>query len=258
MLRRRSRGSNGTQVAQIHNDKQVYALLGRLFEGVVADDEVGARMQRIDAVVQQQFRRPDATITMKLVAGEDRAVVTGKTDLRPGVVLVMDAVTGHRVWGGELSAMAALSKGQIRARGPVAKILQLIDAIALVAPRYRAQLDGLASGAAASGDEAASEAAAAAEGAAAGEVVAEDAAEEAAAQEEAAEEVASAEASAEEAPSEEAPAEEAPAEEAPAEEAPAEEAPAEEAPAEEAPAEEPAAEEDAPQSGGDAPPAADD
>ena len=55
----------------------------------------------------------------------------------------MDAATGHRVWLGELSAMTALSKGQIRARGPVAKILRLIDLIALVAPRYRAQIDAL-------------------------------------------------------------------------------------------------------------------
>lgn len=164
-------------MAQIHNDQQVYALLGKLFESAVADDVVGARLQKIDAVVQHQFRRPDAIVTMKLVAGEDRVVTTGKTDLRPDVVLVLDAVTGHRVWLGELSAMAALSKGQIRARGPVAKILQVIDAIAVVAPRYRAQLDALAAGGEASSEGA--EAAAVAESAAAEEVAAEEAADEA-------------------------------------------------------------------------------
>ena len=57
-------------MAQIHNDQQVYALLGRLFESVIADEELGARLHTVDAVVQQQFRRPDATVTMKLVAGE--------------------------------------------------------------------------------------------------------------------------------------------------------------------------------------------
>ncbi len=185
-------------MAQINNDQQVYALLGRLFESVVADDEIGPRLGRIDAVVQQQFRRPDATVTIKLVAGEDRAVITGLTDLRPDIVLVMDAATGHRVWIGELSVMTALSKGQIRARGPVAKILQLIDLIALVAPRYRAQLEGVtAVGAPAEGVPVA-----------------------------------------EESPAEEAPADEASAEEVPvAEETPAEETPAEETPAEETPAE---------------------
>ena len=99
-------------MAQIHNDQQVYALLGRLFESAVADEEVGPRLRTVDAVVQQQFRRPDATVTLKLLAGEDPAVITGKTDLRPEVVLVMDAATGHRVWLGELSAMTALSKGR--------------------------------------------------------------------------------------------------------------------------------------------------
>ncbi len=200
-------------MAQINNDQQVYALLGRLFESVVADDEIGPRLGRVDAVVQQQFRRPDATVTMKLVAGEGREVITGLTDLRPDIVLVMDAATGHRVWIGELSVMTALSKGQIRARGSVAKILQLIDLIALVAPRYRAQLEGVT-----------------AVGAPAEEVPV-------------AEQTPAEEAPAEEAPAEEAPAEEVPvAEEALAEAAPVEDVPvvaeasAEEAPADEAPA----------------------
>ena len=221
-------------MAQIQNDQQVYALLGTLFEGVVADDEIGPRLQRIDAVVQQQFKRPEATITMQLTAGEDRAVVTGKTHQRPDVVLVMDAVTGHRVWLGELSAMTALSKGQIRARGPVAKILLLIDAIALVAPRYQAQLEGLAGG----GDTASAgaQAAAVVEEAAAAEAAAEDAAAEAPAAEEPAAEEPAAEAPAAEAPAAEEPAAEEPAAEAPAAEEPAAEEPAAEEPAAEAPA----------------------
>lgn len=179
-------------MAQIQNEQHVYALLGRLFEAAAADDVIGPRLQAVDAVVQQEFRRPNATVTMKLVAGEDREVVTGPTELRPEVVLVMDAATGHRVWLGELSAMTALSKGQIRARGPVAKILKLIDLVAVIAPRYRAQLEGTPAVTAGSSEEQA-------------------------------EETPADDAQAEEAPAEESPAEE-PQAEAPAEEAPAEDA----------------------------------
>ena len=41
-------------MAQIHNDQQVYALLGRLFESAVADDEVGR------APAHDRRRRPAA------------------------------------------------------------------------------------------------------------------------------------------------------------------------------------------------------
>ncbi len=124
------------------DDQEVYASLGRLLEEIVADERIGTQMQRADGVVQYQFRRPDAVVTLRLVAGEDRTVVFGQTDARPDVTLVMDALTGHRIWLGELSVMTALNKGQVRARGPVAKILTLIPPVKAAAPHYRDLLAG--------------------------------------------------------------------------------------------------------------------
>ena len=83
MLRRR-RGSKGTQWRRsITTSRCTPCSAG--CSSPSSPTTRSARACSARRVVQQQFRRPDATITMKLVAGEDREVITGKTDLRPEV-----------------------------------------------------------------------------------------------------------------------------------------------------------------------------
>jgi putative sterol carrier protein len=65
----------------------------------------------------------------------------GATSLQPEVILVMDADTGHRLWLGHVNVTVALARGEIKARGPVAKILRLVPLAQPVFPRYKAQLE---------------------------------------------------------------------------------------------------------------------
>jgi putative sterol carrier protein len=121
--------------------EEVYANLGRLFEDVVADDDLRARFQGTDTVFQYRMRRPDSQVTVKALGEEDPQVEFGITELRPEVVLAMDADTAHRFWLGKVNVTVALARGQISARGPVAKILKLVPLVRPVFPRYRAQLE---------------------------------------------------------------------------------------------------------------------
>ena len=199
------------------DEREIYATLGEeLFEDLLADPATARQFVKADGVVQWQFRNPRAEITTTAIAGEATAVALGPTDRKADVIVAMDADTAHGFWLGKVSIITALSAGQIKARGPVAKILSLVPLVKLAAPRYEALLTNLASAAAATPEPAG-------DGAPAEELPAEAPAEELPA----------------EAPAEELPAE-APAEELPAE-APAEELPAE-APAEELPVEAPAEE----------------
>jgi hypothetical protein len=52
----------------------------------------------------------------------------------------MDADTAHRLWLGKVNVTTALARGQISARGPVAKILQLVPLVPPVRTRYESQL----------------------------------------------------------------------------------------------------------------------
>jgi hypothetical protein len=120
--------------------EDVYANLGRLFEDIIADDELGPRLRGTDTVVQYRMRRPDSQLTVKALQEEELQVDFGVTELRPEVVLAMDADTLHRFWLGKINITAALARGQINARGPVAKILALVPLVVPVRERYAARL----------------------------------------------------------------------------------------------------------------------
>ena len=52
----------------------------------------------------------------------------------------MEADTAHRFWLGKVNVTVALARGQMKAKGPVAKILKLVPLVKPVFPRYRQQL----------------------------------------------------------------------------------------------------------------------
>ena len=56
-------------------------------------------------------------------------------------MMSMEADTAHRFWLGEVNVTVALARGQIKAKGPVAKILKLVPLTKPVFPRYKAQLE---------------------------------------------------------------------------------------------------------------------
>ncbi len=120
--------------------EDVYAHLGRLFEDVVADEDLSARLRGVDTVVQYRMRRPDSQLTVQALEAGDLRVDFGVTELRPEVILAMDADTAHRYWLGKINVTAALARGQISARGPVAKILKLVPLVVPIRERYASRL----------------------------------------------------------------------------------------------------------------------
>jgi len=76
-----------------------------------------------------------------MVDGEEGEVDTGQTDLEPEVVMSMEADTAHKFWLGKVNVTVALARGQMKAKGPVAKILKLVPLVKPVFPRYREMLE---------------------------------------------------------------------------------------------------------------------
>jgi hypothetical protein len=121
-------------------EQEVYEHLGRVFEEMVADPELGRQFQRANTVVQYRYREPEATITADIREGVQPCVYLGGCDLEPEVVMTMDADTAHSFFLGRVNVTVALARGQIKAKGPVAKILKLVPLVRPVFPRYEAQL----------------------------------------------------------------------------------------------------------------------
>ena len=120
---------------------EVYATIGKLFQDLKDDEELAPKFRQANTIVQYQYREPESRITVKLIEGEDGQVDFGDTVLEPEVVMTMDADTAHRFWLGKVNVTVALARGQMKAKGPVAKILRLVPLVKPVFPRYRRQLE---------------------------------------------------------------------------------------------------------------------
>jgi putative sterol carrier protein len=118
------------------DEDEVYRFIGRLFQELAVDPELAPKLQKADTTVQYQLRDPEAQITVNLRPGTDIQVDLGPSELDPEVTMSMEADTAHRFWLGEVNITVALARGEIKAKGPVAKILRLVPLVKPSFPRY--------------------------------------------------------------------------------------------------------------------------
>lgn len=87
-------------------------------------------------VVRFNYSNPRAAITvvMKQPVVE---VIVGETDVQPDVVMSLSSDNANKYWRGQYNVAVGLAKGEVRAKGPVTKILKLIPATKPLFPIYR-------------------------------------------------------------------------------------------------------------------------
>jgi hypothetical protein len=122
-------------------EQDVYEKLGRLLEELLEDPMLAVQFQRADTIVQYILDAPAATLTVDIRAEAEPTVVFGHCDLMPEVTMAMAADTAHRFFLGHVNVTVALARGEIRAHGPVAKILKLVPLVRPFFPRYQALLE---------------------------------------------------------------------------------------------------------------------
>jgi putative sterol carrier protein len=120
--------------------EEVYDTLGRLFIEITEDEELAAKFRKANTIVRYEHSDPEAVITVLLKDGEESRVDFGESALEPEVTMTMEADTAHRFWLGQVNVTVALARGQIKATGPVAKILKLVPLTKPLFPRYKALL----------------------------------------------------------------------------------------------------------------------
>ena len=120
---------------------EVYDTLGRLFAEIIEDEELAPKFKKANTIVRYEHTEPDAVITVLIKDGEEARVDIGETDLEPEVAMTMAADTAHRFWLGQVNVTVALARGEIKATGPVAKILKLVPLTKPLFPRYKALLE---------------------------------------------------------------------------------------------------------------------
>ncbi len=128
-------------MAYFKDADEVYRYIGTLFQQLADDEELVPKFRKANTIVQYQYREPESQITVELLEDGEGRVDCGETTMEPEVVMTMEADTAHRFWLGKVNVTVALARGQMKAKGPVAKILKLVPLTKPIFPRYRQQLE---------------------------------------------------------------------------------------------------------------------
>jgi putative sterol carrier protein len=127
-------------MAVFKDQAEVYQYIGGIFEEALADPELGQKFAASGVILRVTYSDPDSVLTVdmpskKVFYGED-----AQNGPKPVVEMSMKADVAHRFWLGEVNITTAMAKGQVKAKGPIPKILKLVPLTKILFPRYRESL----------------------------------------------------------------------------------------------------------------------
>ena len=123
------------------DEAEVYQYTGGIFEDALADPEIGPKFAESGVILKVTHTEPDAVFTVDMPAGKVLYGDDARNGPKPVVEMRMKADVGHRFWLGNVNISIALAKGEMRAKGPVPKILKLVPIAKGLFPRYREKLE---------------------------------------------------------------------------------------------------------------------
>jgi len=120
-------------MAYFKDAAELYECIGGFFKEATRDEEMAPKVAASKLVITFNYTDPDASITVDAKnppPGEQYfSIIEGPNDLRPDVEMWMAADIAHRFWHGKVNLVQALSKGEMKAKGPIPSILKLLPAI---------------------------------------------------------------------------------------------------------------------------------
>ncbi|CDQ44754.1 MULTISPECIES: SCP2 sterol-binding domain-containing protein [Mycolicibacterium] len=109
--------------------------IGGVFRDALDHPESGPKLKGANIIMRVIYTDPDCEMTM--VFRPDSKVIFGPCDEKADVTLLMRGDTGDQFWRGEYNLAIGLAKGQVKAKGPVNKILKLVPLTKPLFPMYR-------------------------------------------------------------------------------------------------------------------------
>ncbi|PIU67574.1 MAG: sterol carrier protein [Armatimonadetes bacterium CG07_land_8_20_14_0_80_40_9] len=106
--------------------EEFYSILEPFFNKLKDDPKIGPKVVASGLVIQFQYSEPEAILTIDC---PNNKVIAGECEIKPDVEMSMKSDTAHRFWLGKVNLMMALTKGEMKAKGPIPKIMKLLPII---------------------------------------------------------------------------------------------------------------------------------
>ncbi len=115
-------------------------MLGGFFKQVVDVPVIGDKLLASKLIIRFSYSDPDVVLLIDC-SGDEVEVRAGDADTKADVNMSMSADIAHKFWFGKVNLMAALTRKQMVAKGPIPKILKLLPAIKPSYAMYPKYLD---------------------------------------------------------------------------------------------------------------------
>jgi putative sterol carrier protein len=102
--------------------------------------EIADKILPSKMIIRYTYTDPDLVILMN-ATGDKIEITTGDTETEATVNMWMSADIAHKFWFGKVNLTMALTRRQMKAKGPVPKILKLLPAIKPAYAMYPKYLD---------------------------------------------------------------------------------------------------------------------
>lgn len=123
-------------MAYFANAEEVYKYIGGVFLAAADHPEQGPKLAASGITMQLHYSEPQCELTV-LFHEPRLEIIEGAADVPVDVHLTMRADDADRFWRGEYNLAVGLAKGQVKAKGPVSKILKLVPITKPLFPIYR-------------------------------------------------------------------------------------------------------------------------
>jgi putative sterol carrier protein len=115
---------------------EVDTYIGGVFRAANDHAESGPKLRASGIFLKVYYTDPACEMNI-LMRDPAIDVTTGPTDEKPDITLMMKSDTGDKFWRGEYNLAVGLAKGEVKAKGPVNKILKLVPLTKPLFPIYR-------------------------------------------------------------------------------------------------------------------------
>lgn len=113
----------------LFNDSETFEkLLGGFFKLMAETPVIADKLLASNLIVRFRYSDPDVVIVVDC-SGDRLDVRPGDRETKEIVDMSMSADIAHKFWFGKVNLMAALTRKQMIAKGPIPKILKLLPAI---------------------------------------------------------------------------------------------------------------------------------
>jgi len=103
-------------------------VLGGFFRLIADTPSVADKLLASKLIIRFSYTDPDVVLLVDC-SGDKLEVRPGDTETKADVDMSMSSDIAHKFWFGKVNLMAALTRRQMVAKGPIPKILKLLPAI---------------------------------------------------------------------------------------------------------------------------------